>query len=99
VTVTPELGFLRDERRRSRTGRRTAGNLEQIGLGLRVQAGLARLLLSGRTFPWYNADYDKIDQRLAALLYGAQLRTTWTNIIPTSGQSEHAFRVELLYDF
>ena len=99
VTVTPELGFLRDERRRSRTGRRTAGNLEQIGLGLRVQAGLARLLLPGRTFPWFNADYGKIDQRLAALLYGAQLRTTWYNIIPTSGESEHAFRIELLYDF
>ncbi len=99
VTVTPEAGFLRDERKRSRSGKDTAGNLEQIGLGLRVQAGLARLLLSGRTFPWYSADFDKIDERLSDLLYGLQIRTTWYNIIPTSGQSEHAFRVELLYDF
>ncbi len=99
VTVTPELGFLRDERKRSRTGRRAAGNLEQIGLGLRVQAGLARLLLAGETFPWHSADFDKINQRRDSLLYGLQLRTTWYNIIPTAGETEHAFRVELLYDF
>ncbi len=99
VTVTPEAGFLRDERKRSRSGKDTAGNLEQIGLGLRIQADLARLFLRGRIDPWYDADFDKIEERLSDYLYGLQLRTTWINIIPTSGQSEHAFRVELLYDF
>ncbi len=99
VTVTPEVGFVRDERRRSRTGRRTAGNLEQIGLGLRIQGTLAKFLIPGSTFPWFAADFGKIEERLEAGLYGLQLRTTWYNIIPTAGQTQHALRIELLYDF
>lgn len=98
-TVTPEFGFLRDERPRLRGGRRAAGDLEQVGLGLRVQAGLAKFLLAGSTYPWYDADYDKIEQRLNALLYGAQVRTTWAQILPTAGETEHTFRFELIYDF
>lgn len=99
VTVTPEVGFVRDNRPRIRSGSRAVGDLEQVGVGLRVQAGLARLLLPGRTFPWYKADYDKIAQRLKYYLYGTQLRTTLYYVTPTAGETEYAARVELVYDF
>ena len=89
VTVTPEVGFVRDER----------DNLTQIGVGLRAQINLSRLLILGSTFPWWKADFDKVEKRLVTGLYGLQLRTTLYNIIPTAGQNEHGFRVELLYDF
>jgi len=89
VTVTPEVGFVRDER----------DNLTQIGLGLRGQINLSRLLILGSTFPWWAADFDKVEKRLETALYGLQLRATLYNIIPTAGQNQHGFRVELLYDF
>ena len=100
VTVAPEIAFLRDDSaRRTDSSGQPAGDLEQFGLGLRIQADLARLLLPGRIDPWYDADYEKIDKRLSRYLYGLQLRTTLYNIFPTAGQSDHAFRVEILYDF
>ena len=68
-------------------------------LGLRVQGTLAKFLIPGSTFPWFAADFGKIEERLEAGLYGLQLRTTWYNIIPTAGQTQHALRIELLYDF